>query len=102
LRPASEPGGALVSRRLPEMLRLTTPSSTLGDTPESRSRRASRSGQRLLVSLVLVLASVIDSPKATMAPPAPVTSTSVRNGHSQVVRCTGKVAAPVKLPGVEI
>ena len=55
-------GPAVMSTRFPLMPAFTTPTSR----PSACSRRASSSGQRLLVSEVDAAPSVIESPKATI------------------------------------
>ena len=66
----------------------------------SASRRARKSGQRLFVSVVEPVPSVIESPSVTIAPGAVAlrTSTRVRKNHCSIVDSMGSSAAPAWLP----
>ena len=85
---------ASLNTRLPPMPALSTPILALPGCAIKRSAR--RSGQRLFMSGVDAAPSVIESPKATIAPACSgaITSTRVRRNHDCVVATTGNAGMP--------
>jgi hypothetical protein len=76
---------------------------TMDEPPPAINRRARWSGQRLFVSGVESVPSVMESPSATTAPACTgaVTSTADRKNHDWVGADTGNSTAPTWLPAVE-